>query len=317
MSITKKRKVESEYINSDPDFEYSCWNRVSTRSKKAYRISPPKEIARAGDCERVKEDHGHRIFPNEIWEKIFSYLLEKDLWILTVVCKAIRYIVNTFLWEKPKFKAFLGAEDLKSLKHLPIKQLCTNNLNIRKSVHAAKKFKEIFDEMSELREVHVWSSKASQDISIDSLEIIGPYVSSINTDAIATDKSELASRLMSMDLPKLTSITLFIGERRQPPFSKFTGEDLKIMGSLPITTVHMWSLKCEFIGDTNITFYPHVALFSEMKHLKEIVLDIYYMNKNQFPALRDLQSRGIVLTKGKWNEMYWKQLFDPTFTLDI
>ena len=316
MKMLKRRKavIHEEVSKIKRDIR----NRVATRPKPSHQ----QFLYKAVEAEMIY-DYGHYLLPNEIWYEIFLYLPKNDLLKVTEVSKHLRLIAIRILWEKPKFKRSLSPEDLSSLKHLPIKQLCTCDLNIGRSLIAARHFKEIFDQMQELQKVHVVKSHETEDtpvevlekicelpgnISIKALDIISSYVTSINTDAIASSCSTLVSQLIVMDLPKLKSITL-----RLPLPSKFTFEDLQSLNKLPITTLYLWSLETDEDKEHKTLFYPQVALFPEMKFLKSIVIsnlsmETLAMEEDQAQALKDLQERGIVVVKDKLIDTLWDRL---------
>ena len=315
-TVKKKKKLEVEddrqrkdKVDFSSDVKNDNSDSIFAESKSDYQNSLPEVN---GNCIKVKEDDGHRLFPTEIWCMILSYLPKSDLWNLTVVCKALRDIANRYVWERPKFRMCLSPGNLFALKHLPIKHLCTNSLIIRKDITAARNFRAIFDDMPGLQSLSVRSCKPTQDISLEVLEMISPYVTSINTDSIirsAIDSSTLTSRLMCMNFPRLQSVTLFIGEQRRFPHRRFTAEDLKKLNKLPITKIYMQSLAPQYPRENRITFYPHLALFTQMSFLKEIVLDIWNMNKNQYQTMRDLKERGVVFVNGQWNRKFWRDIF--------
>ena len=316
MKMLKRRKavIHEEVSKIKRDIR----NRVATRPKPSHQ----QFLYKAVEAEMIY-DYGHYLLPNEIWYEIFLYLPKNDLLKVTEVSKHLRLIAIRILWEKPKFKRSLSPEDLSFLKHLPIKQLCTCDLNIGRSLIAARHFKEVFDQMQELQQVHVMKSHETEDtpvevlekicelpgnISIKALDIISSYVTSINTDAIASSCSTLVSQLIVMDLPKLKSITV-----RLPLSSKFTFEDLQSLNKLPITTLYLWSLETDEDKEHKTLFYPQVALFPEMKFLKSIVIsnlsmETLAMEEDQAQALKDLQERGIVVVKDKLIDTLWDRL---------
>ena len=251
--------------------------------------------------DNIKDKCGWRTFPNEIWCKILSYLAKEELKKLSVICKAMRSLVNELLWGNPSFKGPLSPEDLNLLKHLPIKQLCTKRLKIRRSLIAARRFKEIFDEMPKLKQVHVscdhhWIGFRKQSISMKTLQIIAPYVTSINLSAIVTRKDSFASDLIAIEFPRLHSVTI---KRHVISFSLLSTHDLRLLMKLPITRIHIGSLQGDLdIVNSRLT-YPHFALFSEMKHLKEIVLDSGNIEDDQMRVLIGLQKKGVVLVRDR------------------
>ena len=306
MPTNKRRRLSKEeetsnILNCSLDCRNERKRSLSFKSKTLHQM-------KLTECREMSEEGcGCTVFPKEIWNKIFSYLHTKDLKKLTLACKAIKPIAIMLLWEQPRFRIPLSPRKLNSLKHLPIKHLHTCDLNIGESLTAARAFRQIFDEMPVLQQVHVWidyhgRSEGSENISIKTLEVIAPYVTSIHTDAIYNldGKSALVSQLTSLDLPRLSSLTV-----RMPLHSEFTIEDLILLNRLPITTLYMSSLKVENKEGFTI-FYPQLDVLDEMRHLKEIVFDILGIDYNQVPALVEAQRRGVALVRDTLFEEFRK-----------
>merc|ERR1711936_317549 len=117
----KIRRKQSKVIEETP--QRDGW---STR----YRERKQQQAAEKANV-RVSEDFGHTIVPNEIWEKIFCFLSDNDLRVLTLVSKSLRELANDLLWHTPDFvKSNLTPLELESLAHLPIRKLYTCNLKI-------------------------------------------------------------------------------------------------------------------------------------------------------------------------------------------
>ena len=301
MFDVKRRKTETDEEVCAPSNENSC----SPDSEQDNRFpTTPKTVQIIADRrEDEKEGFEYRSFPNEIWSKIVSFLAKDELMKISVVCKAIRSLAWSALWEKPSFKTPLSPRDLNKLKHLPIKQLNTKHLKIRGGLPVARRFKEIFNEMPKLQQVHVdcdddWFGFREQSISMKALEIISPYVTSINMMAVVTrKKSSFISDLIAIDFPRLHSVTIL----RKPldMIDRYERYDLRLLMKLPITRIHILSLKGDWDEVSGRLTYPHFALFPEMKHLKEIVLDSMDLDDAHMRVLNGLQERGVVLLRDR------------------
>lgn len=266
--------------------------------------------------ERVEEDFGHTVFPNEIWDKVFLFLSNRDLRTLTLTCKNLRSLSNRILWDTPSFKKCVNPEDFETLIHLPIRKLHTYDLYFKRK-KAALWFTEMFEEMPQLMELEVCNNgKASNDLSMDALKIISPYVTKITTGGISCeDRTEFAEELAAIDFPKLQSmvITDMVGrryDRYRLHNYRYKLEDLQILNHLPITKINMRSLQpdyevdesgsCIFRSGHSVPF-PQVAFLLEMKSLRKVTVNLWcsYFSGALPPEvsfLKELQSKnGVVL----------------------
>ena len=334
--LQRQRKRRKSYNNENSmiyskkgtsDQQSDIFNRTRSQRRKTEDEERKREQNRP-PAERVIEDFGHTVFPSEIWDKIFLFLTEQDLRALTLTCKYLRLIANRILWDSPSFKTRMKAEDFETLLHLPIRKLHTYDLYF-KGTQAAKWFAEMFEGMSNLIELEVCNrGKASNDITMETLRIIAPFVTKIITGGIVCeDRTKFAEELADIDFPKVQSVMICdTASRRYDKYRiynhRYKLTDLQLINHLPITELRMNELQPDYKFDENGSLqrcrpvpFPQVSFLFQMKKLKKVAVN-WHNSFGKVPPeiyiLKELQSKnGVTLDVSQYcSDMIREVLLD-------
>ena len=283
--------------------------RGRVQSKTTTSILPPRQkslrISRnelVQTSVRVEVDHGHRLFPNEVWEKIFNYLTKKDLQAVTVVSRNIRDIVLKLYWDTPSFRKPMRPQDLESLCQLPIGKLYTSDFVVKKVVERAKMYVEVFEKMESLRDVAVSCGGPLSRLDFNTLQVLAPYVTSLNTGAMDYNYNgtslQFAEELVRINFPKIKDVVLSTSS-----FNVFASQELAVLNAkFPITEIHAGVLR--YTWDHTSGFNARLLdgwFLLEMSHLKRVGFDIYRYHDKALKA--KLWEKGIVFEKQ--DKMYY------------
>ena len=266
--------------------------------RKSLRISR-NELVRTSV--RVEEDYGHGVFPNEVWEKIFDYLAKKDLRALTVVSRSIRAVALRRYWDTPSFRKPMCPTDLESLSHLPIGKLYTSDLVVKKIVERAELYVKVFEKIETLREVAVSCGGTLSVLNLDTLRILAPYVTSLNTGTVEKmgEQSSLqfVEELARIDFPKIQQVVLY-SEFSYYSGKKFGKNELAILDAkFPIAEIHVNVLQCIRSHNRNWYYQDEQALL-EMKNLNKIGYGFWWRwERFSNELMAKLQGKGIVFEK--------------------
>ena len=233
------------------------------------------------------------------------------------MCKNLRYVANRYLWTYPEFNRNLDVPDLESIACLPIKRLKTCDLEIRKSVPKAHLFANIFGRMDSLMELIVCFEKATQNLSLASLEIIAPFVTSLSTDAVTLRSSDggrsgYVEKLKRMHFPKLKHVVL---KKEQGKSGGFTAADITSLARvLPVTEI--WTSVLNNASSWNRYHYHEQQRFQFLSELsgclQRVVVCEYSLHIKDAEMLRSMREKGVeVELLLNWNYRLAKQLEVP------
>uniref|UniRef100_A0A7M5XH44 F-box domain-containing protein n=1 Tax=Clytia hemisphaerica TaxID=252671 RepID=A0A7M5XH44_9CNID len=285
--------------------------------RKLQPVVPPPKI------ERVEEDYGHTVFPNEIWDKILIHLSKKDLRSLSLVSKSLRILTNRLLWAEPNFKPTkhgLKGEVWETLLHLPIRKLRSPDFFFkRKNDH--EYIAEILSQMPLLSEIEVCQGKwKSNRITMRSLRVLAPYVKKIKLDCVLPDndctRTEFCEELAKIDFPNLKSVTIPYTvlpgcyntmhsqcgkEMCVHRVSRYRLEDFQLMKHLPITELNLNCLQPEYeVLDNGLCYFypeepyhfPQIPYLLQMKSLNTVVVNLFQaVSDDNLESLRELRDK--------------------------